>query len=474
MKRKLYSLLILLLCVFLLVACTEEQKPGEDKQKETDPNQTDDAGGHPTIKKQDNEGRSITFYTRGPAHGHGYTIDIYAEEEKGERINDAVYKRNRKVEDYLGVEIKQIQADAAMGELIYRDVSSGTAEYDVAILYAKESAYLAENNCLLDLNSIESLQLGQPWWDQNANEGYTIGEKLYFTCGDITVWNHDGTWFMTFNKKILEDNQLESPYQLVRNNEWTWDKYYEMAKEGSRELTGDGKRDENDQYGISTEHYDTYAMFLASGEKIVTMDENHMPELSIYTSRSTSVMDKIFEIVKDTDTYTTKIGVLNFGKGTALFCPTTILTMRLSFHEMKNDFGVLPIPKFDANQDRYYHVVSVKGTVNIPKTVKDPEFIGTVLEYMTYESSKILIPEYYNVILENRYLRDEESREMLDIIFSTRIFDLAGIYDWGKFYTYLYSITANSGNDFASNYAKNYEIAQSDIQETVELYTALD
>lgn len=479
MKRLISLLLVLLLVIAsatVLFSCKDDTKPDDEKKPGDEDNQVAE-GDHPKLKAQTFDGATVTIMARGADFTHWRAVDIYAEEENGDRINDAVYKRNRAVENKYDVNIAMIAAGSTMKDDAYKEIVAGTASFDIIVSNGTILSYLAQNDCLTDLYEVDNLYLDQPWWDQNAREGLSIGEKLYFTCSDLTISDKDGTFFVTFNKKILEENQLENPYLLVQNNEWTWDKFYEMAKEGSRELTGDGKMDENDQYGISTEAFNAYAMFNAAGESITKKDENNYPYFSMNTDRAVQIFGRILEFVNDTDTYTTKIGVLNFTKGQGLFGPTTVMTMRINYHEMASDFGILPIPKYDASQDRYYHVVSIGGSgsvIGIPKTTEDYNLVGTVLEALTFESSKTLIPEYYDSILENRYLRDEESREMLNIIFGSRIFDIAFIYNWGGFYTYIQGITAGSTNDFASNYDKNIEKAQADLDATIALYQRME
>ena len=44
---------------------------------------------------------------------------------------------------------------------------------------------------------------------------------------------------------------------------------------------------------------------------------------------------------------------------------------------------------------------------------------------------KRVIPAYYDVQLKTKIARDDESSEMLDIIFAGRKYDLGSIYDWG-------------------------------------------
>ena len=50
----------------------------------------------------------------------------------------------------------------------------------------------------------------------------------------------------------------------------------------------------------------------------------------------------------------------------------------------------------------------------IPKTVQDLDRTGVILESLSYEGYKSVISAYYDTMLKNKLMRDEDSIEMLD------------------------------------------------------------
>ena len=70
----------------------------------------------------------------------------------------------------------------------------------------------------------------------------------------------------------------------------------------------------------------------------------------------------------------------------------------------------------------------------IPVTT-DPDFTGYVTEEIAFESYKTVIPAYYYTVLSVKYARDEDSVEMLDIIFESRVCDLGILLDIGSVYS---------------------------------------
>ena len=54
----------------------------------------------------------------------------------------------------------------------------------------------------------------------------------------------------------------------------------------------------------------------------------------------------------------------------------------------------------------------------------DPEFVSAVMEAMASESATTVVPAYYDVTLKTKMTCDNDSAEMLDLIFENRVFDL--------------------------------------------------
>jgi hypothetical protein len=69
--------------------------------------------------------------------------------------------------------------------------------------------------------------------------------------------------------------------------------------------------------------------------------------------------------------------------------------------------------------------------MHIPTTTPNVEDLGLVISAIAKESKRLVTPAYYDVQLKYRDSRDDESGEMLDLIFATRTFDVADAYNWG-------------------------------------------
>ena len=55
--------------------------------------------------------------------------------------------------------------------------------------------------------------------------------------------------------------------------------------------------------------------------------------------------------------------------------------------------------------------------------VKNLEMTGVILEAMASDSAQNLVPAFYEVLLKSKHTRDDDSEEMLEIVFGNRVFD---------------------------------------------------
>ena len=139
---------------------------------------------------------------------------------------------------------------------------------------------------------------------------------------------------------------------------------------------------------------------------------------------------------------------------------------------MEADFGILPMPKYEESDNSYRSAVnSYVGTMTcIPQTNYDPDMTGYFIEALASESHYTVIPEYYNINLQGKISRDEESREMLDLIFSNRHYDLGEIYDPGNFANTLIYLTMNAKRDIASLWAKQEKSVTRNLEKLLEKF----
>jgi len=138
----------------------------------------------------------------------------------------------------------------------------------------------------------------------------------------------------------------------------------------------------------------------------------------------------------------------------------------------ETDFGLIPWPKFDENQENYAHIAipSAAKCITIPVTQADTEFAGFILEAMAAKSKYTLTPAYYEVALTEKYMRDEESVGMLEIILDTLNFDLAYSNAWGSLTANVQTSVRTGASTFASTIDSTLPAFESAMQKTVDTY----
>ncbi len=365
------------------------------------------------------------------------SYDFFSEGETGDVVNDAVYRRNTIIEDRYNVKINEIniRGEASGGngqgaQTISKGVMSGDTTYDAAMIGTYDVSNLACQGYLLDLNSqVPGLDLTKEWWDQKANEDLSMKGKMYFTTGDISTLDNDCTYCILFNKKLIDDYNMEDPYEMVKNKTWTMDNFVSMARKVSVDLDGDTKMTENDLYGMCVWQDGVLASINACGGAICRIVDQ-----VLFYNRYLNVVKK--------------------------------------YRNMNTDFVILPFPLYDSAQEEYYTTVHAYGNsfVCVPSVVEDVEMTGIILQDMACESMYTVTPAYYDVQLEGKMIRDEESSDMLDIILSTRLYDIGATYQIGGYNEKLMDMFRFNKKDFASMYSKAEKKATADLEKVNNAY----
>ncbi|MHC1694919.1 MAG: extracellular solute-binding protein [Eubacteriales bacterium] len=479
--------LSLVLSAIPLYSCTADTTPASDTTApitaSTEAVPTTEERLYPDLPEADFEGYEFTFLSRTIKGWNDAFVqhDLYAEMETGDVINDAVYKRNLKIEEKYHVKIKEISKELSTNEFVKTlktAVSSGSGDFDAILPQPASTTSLLLEGLFLDLNTIPHLGLDQPWWNQNANESLSINDTLYYTFSDLSIMDNNACAGVLFNKQMLVDYGLQDPYQLVRDGKWTYDKVHEMSKAVVKDLNGDGAmKNADDQFGFLGQADVMLAFYNGSGERFATKDDNGLPVIAFGSDRGMAVIDSIMNLMYDNETtvnaHKTNDSVNNnitiFSDGRALFFWENMY-IATALRSLEIDFGILPTPKFDEAQEKYYTALSNHGSTGIavPNLDKDLDRTGIILEALTAESMYTLEPAYYDIMLVSKYSRDEESKEMLDIIFDNIIVDIGIFYDFGGFASTFMQLSIKDNRDVVSVFEKNQPKIQTSIDKFIE------
>ncbi len=451
--------MVLLMIAVPLAACTDPADNGEGT-KDAANTGTGDETGNETENAEDKileipdekfEDEEFVILTPDVLTYNFAMCDF--DEPSDDAYENAIYERNLAVEDMLGITISEVSATlgSAVYELFKTSVDANTDDYDICFNSMDYSASAVGAGYCYTIDDFAYINLDKAWWNDDCTNQLALGGQHYMVAGDIALSDKECIWCVYFTKSLIEAHGLENPYDLVANNTWTWDKMHEMGRETMYDENGNGTPEYSvDTFGISG-HSENYPAFWESaGLKLVDLDDEGIPVLTWGTEQFVNAFEDIVVIMGDTECYNDDNQVpLIFKDGRTLFA-TEVIAHARSFRENDEDFGIVPFPKYTSDIDRYYSYIAVSSCVltignNCPDTYKT----GIIVEALAAKGNQILTPAYYEGQLKSRYSRDEESGEMLDIIFQQRCYDLGVFFNWGSAYTTLKSVDANPATLYA-------------------------
>lgn len=410
-----------------------------------------------------------------------YLSEFTAEEENGDILNDAIYNRNRYVEERLNVKLETLLAPGGWADhtsfmgLITSSAMAADGAIDIVPYYAFLQPSLAAQGIYIDFHSddIQYINLEQPWWYQDLVEQGTINGKLYFITGDIAISSIAMMAAIAFNQNLateyLKDVDL---YQLVRDGKWTFDVMLGYAQDVYHDVNGNTVADAADIFGFDGGRSD---QFIHSANVAISKQVDGERVLVLNNERMTTLVEKMQSFYK-TPGYlpsTIKFETSAFPAGHVLFSNRYVRDIA-ALREMEDDYGVLPLPKLDEAQeqykttlgDSYSQVAILVSSDNIPAA-------DAAVELLAAQSYRSVTDVYYENVLKVKYARDENTAEILDIVragievdFCELFADLANS-PVGKMRNVLQETSA----EFSSTYAS---IEATTNQKIKEIYTTFE
>ncbi len=491
-KRTLALLLSLLLLSSGFVSCAEgtaeetsngdaagttniEAVPGESEEleAETDPFIKDDLPD--TFDYGDDDMTILTWNTYDPSE---FTV----EEDTGEIVDSAVFYRNLKVEERLKVKLGHNQVmtrgwDGKFMAEVQKSVNAGDFSLDLVAGYAGDAASCAVGGLLMDINALEYTDLTKPWYYKSATEAGTVGESVYLTAGDLSYSALARMSGIFFNVDLLNDYQMEDPYELVLEDVWTLDKMQEMINGHWKDENGNGTKDESDSFGMLIAHDQLQTTYFSAGNTWIELDDKNNPSLSpdVNSERVVELIDKWIAIFEG-DVWKGKTDVTDiFDQGRSIFYVYPLGHVATGLRDTELNYGFVPQPKFDENQENY--IASVTNAVTmwgIPLVVQDEEQVSALMECLASEGYRQITPAVFEQAYKAKYNFDESGRQtvIFDMMRANVHFDLGKIFSTSLFSGIPNSVYAdciwNGSNTYASMLARSKRIIDRSITKLVK------
>ncbi len=399
----------------------------------------------------------------------------------GDVFNDALYNRNKTLEERFNFILSAEYAEnngTATHAAAQAAVLAGDDTYDIVENQVTKMAGTCTSGIYLDwYTQLPYVDLTQPWYIGNAAEALSVNGHAYAMIGEFCLDVLRFTYCMYYNQDIATEYDFENIYNVVRDGRWTYDYLKTLADTVYVDINADGIKDFGDRLAISGDPYSAVVTYqYAFNNPVASLNEEGLPYLSQDREKAHDIVVKLNAL------YWEAIGGLTEGWGSGsstwvdgnLLCYTGLFQSATGYGDLEFNFSIIPYPKYNEDQDSYYTMSDgAHGTMMVPITISDPERTSIIIEALNAETYKQVIPAYFDTALKNRYSRDAESAEMLDMLLAARVFDFGYMYDTGIAFSIQRLVSKNSNNT-ESEYASQIKKAETEYVKIIEEYTKLE
>lgn len=122
------------------------------------------------------------------------SYEFEAEEENGDLLNDAVYKRNLAVEDRFNIKLDNVLMDSVWYDQAMQftnslraSIQAGEGAYDIVASYAATIPALVSQGLFANWSDMKYVDFSKPWWSEKVKDEMTINGKCLMITGDISL-----------------------------------------------------------------------------------------------------------------------------------------------------------------------------------------------------------------------------------------------------------------------------------------------
>ncbi len=484
--KKVFSILLLIaLLAGGMTSCSQDTPTEtETKSADTAPADTDETAITPDVPEQDFGGYEFRIISTKDSTTLPNEIDC--DEQSGNALSDAVYDRNLLTEEKYNIVIGQVPTNNDyIQKFVEQACIANDDAYDavVEIMSGLKNCVMA--GYLYDIDDLPYIDTAKPWWTGSMIDASAIAGKRFMLFGDF-LWNDKAAiWTIMFNKNMAKDSNLGDVYSLVREGKWTLDTLEQHCQNVSRDLNGDGALTHEDVWGLLGSSNTGTGLLSGCGIMATESTADGM-QFTLGNAQNMDALDRIYAFIANDNMMLRAENITGvpdiwaeltniFREGRALY-QVNLLYKAVALRDMEDDFGIIPMPKLNENQEQYsttYQGWSAR-TLAVPTTVSDPERNSMILEYMAYVSGDTMRAAFYDITLQGKSVRDEESAEMLDMIIDNVTADIGLALEIGTIRTSITDMINAESNTIASSIASVRDAIQAKLDEFYEEVSAID
>lgn len=361
--------------------------------------------------------------------------EIYSDES--DAISNAVRERNMLVESLYDCKIEMLpSADPAGFTMAEVTANQHTVDIFSATGFGRS---MAESGNIYNLYNL-GIDFSHEWWDPSFVSAYTVktsggADTLFALMGDFCLSAFAATHAIIYNQNVMETSGItEDVHALVKNKEWTLDKFTEMIRTAAKDASGNSviSFSEGDILGWARTAHAAHGLHTASARPIIeTKNGSFFFAPAVDPTVWTNVIDKAIGVWQTPGTET--LGYTNVQKALVsnqtLFASEVIDVLERMKDAEDIRVGVLPYPLYNSQQENYKHYVDNHVfTYHVPVSVSETDEIGAFLEVFGYHSRHTVRKAFINTY-SYEYCNTPESAEMLDLILNSRSYD-PGYHYW--------------------------------------------
>ena len=408
---------------------------------------------------------------------------FWVEKSEGDALSEAVYARQEKVYNYLGVEVFASSAGnmSTYIEPFRNAVEKRDGSVDCLVTHVHGGvAGLVQDMYLSDLNEVSGIDLEQDYWNTEFMDALAIDGSRYLGFSNYMPLS---TCVIAFNKDMMDQyhgSMEKSVYDLVEDYEWTLDEFISLAQVVYTDKTGDGPTDD-DIYGLTGDQWVRWiGFFHASNINLMEQNESGKYEISMMNAVNAQKTNDLVKKLKDfsmSDCTSLSFPVdggdwsvkVQITTGRALMQLTTTSSLE-AYLSYDVDFGVLPYPMYDTTQKNVgYRSLQWGGYVCVPSYVENEQMVGETLDVLAFYSDDVRITFYEKVLGKQVADAPEDARMLDEYIWKNVCTDLAQCYSdkcSGVLYflPYVTRTTEDGGKELASYYSSFASGATKSIQ----------
>lgn len=459
MKR----LLALIIAIFMVAACcgcrdTVEENSviswyeGEDGTAATGTGngetgeKTSDGKTNKPSKSKDSGDTALTGNTNieNPlkANLKGATINVYTVSDafnpdaSASKTAKAQAKLLEKIQKSLNCKIQaKVTTSDKLKSSVATSAAAGKALCQVIDPKMYTAGYYVASGLVTDLARVSSMDMSKSYMQRyGVAEASRVKKSIYAVSSE----GYNRVFLTYFNKRILKELGYSEDhlYKLVDSGKWTLSALDELSKQGVKDLDGKPGHTDADQHGVMYIDYETglsACTFANTNTFMVTHDANGN---LVYNMENPAIMNIATTLQSvcqngsafDAGEWQAKVSTFASGKSFLLVGPATNMGM---LSNMKDDFGVIPVPKFSEASKDYTAAVDLNCEVLMMPaglSAKDQANAGAFIQAYEYLLDDVIDASANE--FANRYFRDDESLKYFKLAQKQMLTDPSAFYGY--------------------------------------------